>query len=421
MNVIIDKIILLLFCILGQLLCIPGQAAVGAFWTGIFISALSYALPGKNVCRIFHVAYAVMIFPLPEFALFLPLVSYDYLPRPSDCEIPPKSFCPPDHDFLSKSSRSGFPPDYCNMRLNAMYFVLPAPILAVLAASLHAFRGGFTGISRPELPQYVLYLYLAVGCALSVILQIKTDEYEKLHTKYRKMRDDDTEFQLLLEERNQSLLEKQNSEICTATLRERNRIAREIHDNVGHMLTRSILMVGALKTVHKEDSLAGPLEQLQVTLDEAMDSIRKSVHDLHDSTVDLQEALRNLIRDYTFCPVTLTYDISSELSREMKYSMISIAKEALVNTARHSNATSAGIMAVEHPGFYQFILRDNGSPPPDRVEPSTSGLPHSSGIGLTNIQSRVDALGGTLSIGRRQGFSIYITFPKEPYREGSIL
>ena len=385
MNIITDKIILLLLCILGQLICLPGPATVGAFWMCIFISALFYAFPGKNVCRILHVAYSALIFPFPAFAVFLPLLSYDYLPKPSD----------------------------------TMYYILPAPILAVLAVSLHAFRGGFAGISRPDLPQYILYLYLVIGCALSVILQLKTNEYEKLHRKYRKMRDDDTELQILLKERNQSLLEKQNSEIYTATLKERNRIAREIHDNVGHMLTRSILLVGALKTVHKEDGLAGALDQLQMTLDEAMNSIRKSVHDLHDSTVNLEEALQNVIRDYTFCPVTLKYDISSELSREMKYSMISIAKEALVNTARHSNATKAVITAVEHPGFYQFIIRDNGTAP-DGPKPSASELLQSSGIGLTNIQSRVDALGGTLSIGYRQGFHIYIIFPKEQYRKGRI-
>ena len=50
-----------------------------------------------------------------------------------------------------------------------------------------------------------------------------------------KLRDDSTEKNLLLEEKNHMLVEKQNYEIYTATLKERNRIAREIHDNVGHL------------------------------------------------------------------------------------------------------------------------------------------------------------------------------------------
>ena len=57
-------------------------------------------------------------------------------------------------------------------------------------------------------------------------------------------------------------------------MRERNRIAREIHDNVGHMLTRAILMVGALRTTHPEPDLAVSLSLLNDTLDQAMNSIR---------------------------------------------------------------------------------------------------------------------------------------------------
>ena len=157
------------------------------------------------------------------------------------------------------------------------------------------------------------------------------------------MRDEDAELQLLLEERNKSLLEKQNTEIYTATLRERNRIAREIHDNVGHMLTRSILMVGALKTTCKEQPLSQPLELLQETLNQAMDSIRKSVHDLHDSSLNLEESLKNLIKEFTFCPVELQYDMPAELPSEMKYSVVAIVKEALVNISKHSEASKAEI------------------------------------------------------------------------------
>ena len=61
----------------------------------------------------------------------------------------------------------------------------------------------------------------------------------------------------MLQEKNKNLMEKQDYEIYLATLRERNRIAREIHDNVGHMPSRSILQMGALITIHKEEPLHG--------------------------------------------------------------------------------------------------------------------------------------------------------------------
>ena len=95
------------------------------------------------------------------------------------------------------------------------------------------------------------FFFLLLGIMTALLLRRRTDTCELLRQKYRRTRDDGTEILLLLEEKNQFLLEKQDTEIYTATLRERNRIAREIHDNVGHMLTRSILMVGALKTVNQ--------------------------------------------------------------------------------------------------------------------------------------------------------------------------
>ena len=173
---------------------------------------------------------------------------------------------------------------------------------------------------------------------------------------------------------------------------------------MGHMLTRSILMVGALKAVNQTEALKEPLRQLGDTLSDAMNSIRQSVHDLHDSSVNLQDSLQSLVRDFTFCPVTLTYDMSPELPREVKYSFISIAKEALVNISRHSNATRASITAVEHPGFYQFVIAANGT---------NTGEIGSTGIGLTNMRSRVRTLNGNLQISQNQGFRIYITVPKE--------
>ena len=66
------------------------------------------------------------------------------------------------------------------------------------------------------------------------------------------LRDSDIEHIQLLKEKNKIIVRQQNDLIHTTTLQERNRIAREIHDNVGHMLTRSILQLAALNAVNKD-------------------------------------------------------------------------------------------------------------------------------------------------------------------------
>ena len=95
-----------------------------------------------------------------------------------------------------------------------------------------------------------------------------------MEQEYRKTRDDSKERNLLLHEKNRSLIEKQDYEIYTATLQERNRIAREIHDNVGHLLSRCILIVGAMKIVNEDEKLSSSIEQLEESLNTAMTSVR---------------------------------------------------------------------------------------------------------------------------------------------------
>lgn len=67
-----------------------------------------------------------------------------------------------------------------------------------------------------------------------------------------------------------------NNEIRIATLSERNRIAREIHDNVGHMLSRAILQLGAIMTVYRKDTIYDNLVPIKYSLDTAMNNIRKA-------------------------------------------------------------------------------------------------------------------------------------------------
>ena len=54
-------------------------------------------------------------------------------------------------------------------------------------------------------------------------------------------------------------------------LQERNRIAREIHDNVGHLLSRSILIVGAMKIVNEDEKLSSSIEQLEESFEYSHD------------------------------------------------------------------------------------------------------------------------------------------------------
>ena len=277
----------------------------------------------------------------------------------------------------------------------------------------------FWGLLAFRFHKFPEFLCLAgiFGFILAFFLWSHTRQYEILTRNFRQSRDDSEEHALLLSEKNKALLEKQDYEIYAATLRERNRIAREIHDNVGHVLSRSILMTAACKTINKNEALDPLLGNLEESLNGAMNSIRSSVHDLHDDAVNLEDAIKGLIKDFTFCPVTLTYDMSRQVPREVKYSLISITKEGLSNVMRHSNADSVNILLREHPALYQLCIEDNGtlgSKIPDiQTDADRNKMETvSGGMGLSNIRDRVKALGGTVQITQEKGFRIFVTIPK---------
>lgn len=260
------------------------------------------------------------------------------------------------------------------------------------------------------LPDTVIfpYIWITICC---VIIQRYSTQLDLFIQKLHKTEDDNEEYSFTLQKRNQALIEQQDSEIRIATLSERNRIAREIHDNVGHLLTRSLLQTGALEVINQEPAMEKPLSTLYDTLNTAMTSIRESVHDLHDESIHLENALQELVTPIESPEMELTYDIHSTPPGNIKYCFIAITKEALNNIQKHSNATHAKIVLREHPGFYHLEIQDNGT---NAVLPTSEA---EQGIGLLNMQERVQALNGNIHFSVDHGFRISITIMKGDFNE----
>ena len=239
---------------------------------------------------------------------------------------------------------------------------------------------------------------------LGLWMCFRTDSLEKMKLERNSLRDSGRELSMKLEYKNNELLREQDSNINLATLNERNRIAREIHDSVGHLLSSSLLQVGALLAVSKDENTRTALNSLKDTLNEAMDSIRSSVHNLFDESIDLYGQLRHLTKDFSFCPIELQYNLDTDPGRNMKYAVVAIVKEALSNMMRHSNATQAAVLLHEHPAFYQLIICDNGAV--ENYDPER-------GIGLQDIRDRVNSFHGITTITVKDGFRIFITIPKK--------
>jgi signal transduction histidine kinase len=197
-------------------------------------------------------------------------------------------------------------------------------------------------------------------------------------------------------------MEKQDYEIRLATLDERNRIARDIHDSVGHVLSNAILQTGALIATTGDAAEKERLGILKDTLVSGMDSVRTSVHGLYEESVDLYAEVKRLTDGFDFCLITLEFDMDSNPDKKVKYAMLSVIKEALSNVIRHSDATEVRIRLLEHPALYQLVVRDNGTPK------TITG----DGIGLKNIAQRVESVGGRVNISDDSGFTVFVSIPK---------
>ena len=353
MNRLIDKVAILLMCMMSLTMSDSFMEPVILVLVGVTASAAAQLLTGRIAASVIIAACSLLCGVFPLFFCMMPLMLYDALWE------------------------------------KKWWLVLPAAVVLV-------------NIGDMKILQIAMTL---IALAVTIIIFLRVSGLEQTVTKLTLLRDEIAGKNRQLGEQNLRLAQAQDNEIHLATLKERNRIAREIHDNVGHMLTRSLLQAGALLVINKDDELREPLESLKSTLDSAMTSIRESVHDLHDDSIDLKKVIEESIStvDSRFT-VTLDCDVSEYMAGNVKLCMIGVVKEGLSNAVKHSTGDKISIIVREHPGFYQLMLEDNGS---------CSEIKES-GIGLKNMRDRVEALKGRISFTPSQeGFKIFVSIPKQ--------
>ena len=124
--------------------------------------------------------------------------------------------------------------------LEPMYF-----FVSLVSYDIYRYRQRFSSALLVLLSVYTVAentcaVFLPQLClvAFSLILSVYSCHVDSLRSELLSLRDNTVEHDMLVAENTRQLLRNQDNMVLTATLSERNRIAREIHDNVGHMLTR---------------------------------------------------------------------------------------------------------------------------------------------------------------------------------------
>ncbi len=194
-----------------------------------------------------------------------------------------------------------------------------------------------------------------------------------------------------------------------ATTRERNRVAREIHDGVGHYLTvvkTQLDAAAGLITTRPEHARAAVEKAAKLT-GEALDDVRHSVGALRTDTArpPLAEAVKQLAALGEPVPAIAIDGTPRPLAPAVEHALFRAAQEGLTNIRKHARATNAVVrLDFREPSRVRLELADNGV--------GANGT-HGAGFGLTGLRERIELLGGRVESGDRAGggFALSIEVP----------
>lgn len=375
MNRLFDKSIVLACCIAAALGLAVDARLVAAFCLGVVVASLAEIAQGERARRASEAAsyaYIMVAVFAPSFAPFAPLAFYDIARR---------------------------------VRREHVWGALGAGAIFACALVAYAHAGA--------LPTRALLLTAILSVA-ATLLSLRTAQLEREQERMRRTRDELQERALALEARNRDLADRQDCEVELATLAERARIAREIHDNVGHQLTRASLQTEALRVVHaNEPGVAADFADVKRTVDEALQLVRTSVHALNDNAANLSVQLERIVKGARSDggPQIELEVLAEHAPANIANCFAAILREALSNTMRHARAQNVTVRCMEHPSFYQLIVTDDGT----GATPANSRNA-AEGMGLGSMRERVEALGGTFTAGPRAGapgWRVFATVPKQ--------
>ena len=202
--------------------------------------------------------------------------------------------------------------------------------------------------------------------------------------------------------------------LISAQEEERKRIARELHDGVGQMLTS--LMVG-MRTMQRSDDAAlnqERMEELCMTASETLEQVRVLSRELRPSLLDdlgLAAALERYASEFTRAhaaiAVDLHCDLPGRLPSTIETALYRIVQEAMTNAARHGKATAVSVLVSRRINSVQAIVEDNGAG--FNVEAVRR---QQSSVGIFGMSERAELLGGALDIeSSPEGTTVYVEIP----------
>ena len=248
-------------------------------------------------------------------------------------------------------------------------------------------------------------LALVFGAGIAILVQKNT-------TKKRKLAEQET---LLKQERVDNLLKQQELVSIDAMIegqeKERQRVANELHDDLGSLMATIKLHFGNVKGKDKDPAL----KQAQSLLEEAYQKVRGIAHSKNSGVMSSQGLLPAVKKMAQVISETNALEVSVEdfgmgerMENSLELSLFRTIQELVANAIKHAEATKLNIQISQYDDNLNIIIEDNGKGF-DRSNLDKS----KTGMGLTNIEKRIEHLEGNFTIDSvlGKGTSIIIDIP----------
>lgn len=222
-------------------------------------------------------------------------------------------------------------------------------------------------------------------------------------------------------------LKKANTELERMTeIRERNRLAREIHDTLGHTLTGIIMASEASLALfdRQPEEARKRLEAVAGAARDGLSDVRQSIRALRPDTLEkhtLQQALEEMIHKFE-AATSVKVEFRQEagelyFASDEEDALYRIVQECLTNAVRHGHADEICVTIRQQESALLIDIRDNGKGAADIKE----------GFGLRHMRERLDLLSGSVAYGNRkddpgdghEGFYVIASLPVRSIKGGN--
>jgi signal transduction histidine kinase len=262
-------------------------------------------------------------------------------------------------------------------------------------------------------PSIISFIWNIMNGALTFGIGLGIQRFLKTHEQTKKLLQENQYQYQLIHEQNKVLEQYANQIEQQTLIEERNRMARELHDTVGHTFTSVIMGMDAVSYLI-ETAPQKAMERLEVLRNvtrKGLEEVRRSIHQMAPEGDDMLLSIQLSMLVHEFAQHTGTQvhietrGTEYELSKQMKLTFIRCLQESLTNAKRHGSASSVHVLIHFQENKVELYVEDNGV--------GTSEF--KAGFGITAMQERISALQGRLHLNSAagQGTTVQCSIPTQ--------